>query len=284
MHKDIPTLELCKKSFKRLLLPFFVFILIGLLLDAIIKFTKEPGLLFLTFAKGEMVTILTTSIIWPTAASWFLLSLFVARISFNVLHQKVHALLLVVFFACAAYAIHLFNCRAWGIDIHISSLNTHILFPTFYVGNMCHGISLYSLGNYLKVKQFNNKIFIIAAFFFILKYFIYAGIDFRANTPSGTNFMLAVVYGMSGCIVVNNIFYKIANIEIPFVSYIGRNSMVYYLVHFPVMFTTTSLFWTPFENKELWVRFVVLSLVVTLFLFLADYIFRVKKIRFLIGG
>lgn len=270
-HKDISTCALAKKSSKRLLLPYFSFLVIGFILDGIIKFTKDPGLLFVAFAKEEIATILTSSIVLPTAATWFLLSLFVVRITFNILYIRVHPLFMVVVFASAAYAIHIIN-----------SYKACYLVPN-YLGNMCHGLSLYSLGYYLKEKQYNRKIFITAVLIFIVKFFLPAEIDFRSNLPTG-HFMLAVLYGMSGCVVINYIFRKIAICEIPFVSHFGKDSMIYYLVHYPVIITTTSSFSNSCESMQLWLKFVLLSLIVTFSLILSEYIFRVKKIRFLIGG
>ncbi len=60
--------------------------------------------------------------------------------------------------------------------------------------------------------------------------------------------------------------------------------MVYYLVHFPVMIITIKLFWSPFENYDLWIRFLILSSIVTISLILADMLFRNKKARIIIGG
>ncbi len=284
MHKISTNKDLFKKSAKRLLVPFLVFLFIGLILDGIIKYVTIDDLTVSSFLKEEAKKIITTSVVGPTAASWFLLSLFVARLAFNHLYVYVHPFLITVFFACAAYGIFLMICRGWTLDIHMSDHDAFLKIPTFYIGNMCHGLSVYSLGYYTKEKQFSKVFFFPAFILFVLKYFIPAGIDFRANEPSGVNFMLAVIYGMSGCIVINNLFKRFVNKKIPIVTYIGINSMVYYLVHFPVMIITIKLFWSPFENYDLWIRFLILSSIVTISLILADMLFRNKKARIIIGG
>jgi hypothetical protein len=284
MHKKSTTKELFRKSVKRLLLPYVIFLFIGLLLECVIKFTSIEDLTIPSFLKAEISNFISTSIIWPTAASWFLLSLFVARIAFNCLYTKVHPLLITASFAFAAYGIFLMTNHSWTLGLHMPGHNTVLNIPTFYMGNMCHGLAVYSLGYYIKDRQFNKAIFLFALILFVLKYFIPASIDFRANTPSGVNFMLAVIYGMSGCIVINNIFKRFANKRISIISHIGGNSMVYYLIHYPVMYTTISLFWKPFEDSELWLRFIVLSSIVTISLVFADLLFRCEKLRFIIGG
>lgn len=284
MHKKSTIKELFKKSVKRLLLPFVIFLFIGFVLDCVIKFTNIENLTIPSFIKAEISNLISTCIIWPTGASWFLLSLFVARIAFNFLYTKVHPLLITATFACASYGIFLMINHGWTFGLHMPGHNTFLNIPTFYMGNMCHGLAVYSLGYYIKDRQFNKAIFLFAFILFVLKYFIPASIDFRANNPSGVNFMLAVIYGMSGCIVINNIFKRFANKRIPVITHIGVNSMVYYLIHYPVMYTTISLFWKPFEDSELWLRFIVLSFIVTISLIFADLLFRCKKLRFIIGG
>lgn len=284
MHKDSSTTLIFQKSVKRLLIPFLLFLLLGLLIDGWIQYTKSSDFNALSFMRKEIGTFSTLLILWPTGPSWFLLSLFVARISFNVLYKKIHPLIITIVFACFANIIYIMNSHGWEISIFIPGHHAHLDFPTFYMGNMCHGLSVYSLGYYLKEKQFGRTIFAAALALFILKYIISIGIDFRANEPSGDYFMLSVLSGMSGCIVFNNIFKRIGNIRIPIVTYIGSNSMVYYLVHAPIIYVTTSLFWEPFAKEELWYRFLVLSVIVTIFLAIAEYIFRIKKLRFIIGG
>ena len=44
------------------------------------------------------------------------------------------------------------------------------------------------------------------------------------------------------------------------------------------------LFWSPFENYDLWIRYLILSSIVTISLILADMLFRNKKARIIIGG
>lgn len=89
---------------------------------------------------------------------------------------------------------------------------------------------------------------------------------------------------MSGCIMINNVFKKIINIRIPIISYIGSNSMVCYIVHYPIMYIMISIFGEAFDAIELWLKFLILSLVVTFFFIGTEFLFRIKKLRFIIGG
>ena len=74
------------------------------------------------------------------------------------------------------------------------------------------------------------------------------------------------------------------NRKITLISYIGSNSMVYYLVHYPVMMLIYLLYWERFINKDYWIKFTLLSLIVTFFMVIADIIFRKRKLRFIVGG
>ena len=284
MHKETKLKDIIRKSTKRLLIPYLIFLIIGIMLDILFfKFEHDLPLNTIIFLKGEIVLILSTSTVWPTAAIWFLISLYFTRITFNLLYHKIHPLILTIFFAFASYVIYIIYYNGWSYDIHFVGSNSHIQFPQFYIGNICHGLSLYSLGHYLQDKQFNKKVFIMASILFMMKYFIPAGIDFRANLSSGTHFMLAVLYEMTGCIVINNLFRQFLNHKIIFITHIGSNSMVYYLIHFPVMCTIGRLY-LKYEDYDIWPKFFILSFMVTISLFLAEWIFRHKKFRFIIGG
>lgn len=283
MHKENTSKDIIRKSTKRLLVPYLIFLVIGIMLNILFLKLEHTPLNISQFFKGEIALILSTSTVWPTAAIWFLLSLYFARITFNLLYQKIHPLIISVLFAFASYIVYIIYYHGWSYELHFMGYNSHIQFPQFYIGNICHGLSLYSLGYYLKEKQFNKIVFIIASIMFVIKFFIPAGIDFRANLSSGTNFILAVLYGMAGCIVINNIFRKYLNHKIEYMTYIGSNSMVYYLIHYPVMYTTAN-FYLKYKDFDFWSAFFILSTVVTISIILAEWIFRHKKLQFIVGG
>ena len=108
MHKETSTRKLIEKSTQRLLVPFVIFLFLGLLLDGAVLLVDNPERLnAFQFLRNEFDTFVTTTILWPTAAIWFLLALFVARIGFNALFHRIHPLLISLFFSCTAYLIYL---------------------------------------------------------------------------------------------------------------------------------------------------------------------------------
>lgn len=284
MHKKQPSRIVIQKSVKRLLVPYAIFILLGVLLHGFLGIIKNNHITAIAFIKDELIHYLYTSEIPTVAPIWFLLSLFVVRILFNYLVSKAHPVLITCIFILIAFGLSFL--QKWGLtkEIQIAGFNFHILIP-HYFGNICHGIALYSLGYYLKDKQFQRIVFVLAILLFVLKIIIPAGIDFRANTTWRDSFyLLAVIYEIAGCIVINKIFKRFVDIKIPFVTYVGGNSMVYYLVHYPVMCLTISLFGNTLMDFGWWIRFLIVSSVVTVFLIFAEWLFRNKKLKFIVGA
>ena len=282
VHKIGPFKEIFKKSVKRLFVPYVIFLLVGLLLDGILKFAIDENLTLITFLKGKVHTFAFTAVIRPTGMACFLLSLFIVRLTFNFLISKVHPIFITIFFLFVAYGMYLLQCYAKTYGIHFAGYTLH-KFPV-YLGNICHGISLYSLGYYLKEKQFNRIWLVSALFLYIAHFFIPTGIDFRANYSNSNNYIWSAICGMAGCIVINNLFRRYLNSKVSIFTHIGCNSMVYYLIHYPVMFTTIELFLAPVKDVDFMINFFILSFVVTLFLIVAEYLFRVKRLRFIVGG
>lgn len=283
MHKKTSTREIFRKSFKRLLIPYLIMLILGISIDFIIKYINYKDFHLLDFAKELATEFIANSIVWPTAATWFLLALFFVKITFNIICNKIHPILMILLSAFIAFAIHIMNKNGIGLDLRIPGHDFHLIFPTYYIGAIFHGLSVYSLGFYLREKQFELIIFISATIIVIISSFVPAEMDFRANDTT-SNYLLALIYGMSSCIFINNIFKSYFNIRFSFISYIGANSMIFYLFHFPVMYATVSLFWKPFEQSEQWIQFLILSTIVTISLIIANHIFRTKRLRFVVGG
>ncbi|MGM9733140.1 MAG: acyltransferase family protein [Prevotella sp.] len=283
-HRITSTMYIIKKGFNRLLIPYLFFLVLGVLLDWIIKSEQCPNISLVLFVKYEVGMILKNTIVNSTAASWFLLILYITRVLFNFLNSRIHPLYIAIVSLFSAYALFVMGNHGFGVYVNIKSIDTPIFFPPFYLGTICHGLVLYSFGYYIKEKQFKRNIFILAVLLFIFKFIFPSEIDFRINSTVEGNFLLAVLYGLSGCILINNIFMRYINRKITLISYIGSNSMVYYLVHYPVMMFIYLLYWESFINKDYWLKFTLLLLIVTLFMLIADIIFRNGKLRFIVGG
>lgn len=281
MHKKESTKELFRKSKKRLLVPYLIFLLFGLLLDFIIRFINNENLTVILIKETFFCS--KSAVVASTAASWFLLSLFAVRLLFNYLEKKVSPFILTGGLLFATYGIYLIQCYVGSFHMQYGGYHESYFIPD-WMGNICHGLLLYCLGYYLKEKQFDKVVFIPALLLFVLKFFIPAGINFRYNDAFDGPYLLAVIYGIAGCIVFNNLFKRYVNINIKMFTYMGRNSMLYYLIHYPVMYTTKKLFWFYVEKYDISICYFLLSFVVTAFLILAEFLFRNKRMQFIIGG
>ncbi len=177
----------------------------------------------------------------------------------------------------------------WGVyDLSVShevcfgskSFRVHV---PFYIGNMFHGLAFYTLGAWLKEKQFHRWVLIGAICLFGFKLFFPSSMDFRANDIVGSSYFLCCLYELSGCLVINNVFRKIANRKITLLSHIGRNSMVYYLVHYPLM-SFAFLFLNPFPCATASTRYILMSGILAALLVVFDYVLRIKWLRWIVGG
>lgn len=179
------------------------------------------------------------------------------------------------------YMLSVKNNVSYPLDIGSHHFQLHI---PFYIGNMFHGLAFYALGAWLKEKQFSRIIFVVAIFLCVVKYFFPANMDFRANDTNGSNYFLCVIYELSGCVAINNVFRYIADRKIVLLSHIGKSSMVYYLVHYPFMKIICYFFYAPFAVMPGAQRYVLLSVMLIMALVLSDFLFRKKLMRWMVGG
>lgn len=282
-YKDTDTSLFIKKSFGRLIVPYLLFILIGLCIDAVFSI-RESNFTLLSFCRSEIMCLLRNSILWPTAASWFLLALFVVRISFHFLHKHhIHPLLIAMVSILLAYGIFLLQQVNWAFSVQIANLQLSIEIP-FYMGTIFHGLFLYGLGYYLQKKQFGTVILLFALIIYVLHFYFPISSDFRANEPGGA-YWLFVVSGLAGSILFNNIFSRLLSMRIPHLTYIGENSMVYFLVHFPVLYVMSRLLCGTFYSTLCpFLRFILMSGIITIFLLISDWLFKKKYMRVFVGN
>lgn len=267
-YKYKPTKDMFKKSAKRLLVPYACFCLIGIVIDFTLKYFSNsfPG--FISFIKDEAYTFLTTSIVWSTGASWFLLTLFLVRNVYNYISDKLYSWQIALLCLLASFTLTFVK------DV----------IPC-YISNFFHGMALFSMGNSLKNTRFNKPLLFISICIFTLSFYIPSKIDFRDNSVICGHYLMAVAYEIAGCIIINNFFSQFCNKHVILLTYIGKNSMVFYLVHYPVMYITIHIISQIMNLKDdMVVMFVITVLIVTVSLIVADRIFKHDKLKFVIGG
>ena len=286
MFRNKNVIETIKKSAKRLLVPYLVFMLLGLICEAYFESLGKAPLSIPVFLYYKFWYIVNHSYLESVVPCWFLLSLFIVRVVFQMCIKIRIPPVIVVFvslvtayfvYFCTyqsdcSYLLHWGNGHSW--DLHIP----------FYLGNVSLGLMCYSLGYILREKQYSKCFFGGAVVLFVIKYFVWADFDFRADDSLKYNYFLAVLYGVSGCVLFNNLFRQIANVRIPVLTHIGENSVIYYLVHYPVLYFITQRFYGTVFNLSPEIRFVIFSLFLIIVLWISGIVFRNKRISFLFGA
>ena len=150
---------------------------------------------------------------------WFLLSLFIVQLLYALLCRRLRdgwICLLGFVVACLTYHFGLTKPQ--------------------YIGNVGLGLLAYSMGHLLKDNQYKLFFFVAAVVVYTVTYvFQYpAFIDVFPNTLSSGCYPLAVLFGLSGCVVANNIFKRFP-LRARLLEYVGSRSMKYYVTHWILM-------------------------------------------------
>ena len=89
MYKDVQLRKMVGASSKRLLFPYAIFTVLGLVIMALEEYVVNGNNpVTLGFLKNEVLLFFNWSTLFPTMACWFLLSLFVVRILFALAYKK----------------------------------------------------------------------------------------------------------------------------------------------------------------------------------------------------
>lgn len=259
--------DLCKTSAKRLLVPYACFCLLGIAIDFAFKYFSNSFTGILSFAKDETYVFLMTAIVWPTGASWFLLTLFLVRNLYNYLYGRIPIWLIALTFLMLSFLLTFANNAV-----------------PCYIGNIFHGMTLFCMGDLMRKTQFDKYVLFTSVCIFTFSLYFPSKIDFRDNSMMCGYFPMAVAYEIAGCIIVNNIFSRFFNKRIALLTYIGKNSMVFYLIHYPVMYVTIHCLSHVFNINDMKLMFMTTSLIVTASMIVADMVFRHDRLKFIVGG
>lgn len=212
---------------KKLLVPFVVFSFLGYCLN-VFNLLTSGDTNWVHYALTPVKELVLGGSIAGNDVLWFLTSLFMVQIIFNELKTRnVKSWLIVIVAISIAVVCHMFD----------------ITKPA-YLANVSMGIALYSLGYMLRDIQYAKKVFGVAFATFIAIMLIEPShIDLRTNTLNENGYyILALLFSICGCITVNNIFKHIQHL--PVLTYIGKNSMDFYVMHMLVLGVITILPWS----------------------------------------
>lgn len=224
-----PTLPYIKDRTRRLLVPYITCGMIGValfwffmpLLDS--KFSTNP-------IKFLWVHIWRVSDFYGNAPMWFLLSFYVTYIFVHFIEKNKYLRLTTISFPLIGYVLY-----TWGNPLWLNLNNVFMGVFFFYLGHYWH---------LLVARLGRRRMLILSAALvamFAIGNTLWHGVytmhsnDFTGN-PWGAVFnTVLIVCGLSGLLI------SLQMPRIPFVNFIGEHSMVYFVLHFPILFFVKNL-------------------------------------------
>lgn len=225
--KFTPAYATIRSSYKRLLVPWIVFGLLGLAIISLIAIRQIGGIAHLPEWILEIIVI---EMAMPgNPALWFLISLFACRLIASIIPitRMPWALITAVIGVSAGLIFYIFPVELWG---------KAMLFPNIFMG-----IFFYSFGYIFRTLQYDIRIAIIAvATLIILTLFDSHNVDMRTNGTlyySPLSYSIYYPRALCGILIINYLINLLPSsyLQKSIVSYIGRNSMAFYVIHMPVM-------------------------------------------------
>lgn len=223
--------ELIYGGAKKLLVPFLIFSLFGHILNCIHLFLVSDRN-WMHYILSPIKSILVEGSLEGNYPLWFLPSLFFCQLFCNVMiKNKVKELYIIILMLFLAYC-----CYYWGFTYPL------------YISNISLGIVFYLLGYKLKSIQYRKNVyfFSVALYLFIFC-FRYSAIDVRTNLLNSNGiYWCAILYALAGCVVIDNLF-CIQKFHLKWLTYIGRNSMIFYVLHWMILILCS--FFLPESGK-----------------------------------
>lgn len=216
-----------KTSAKRLLLPWLIFGLFGLAVFylTIVRHPHDS----IKFICDSIRTVVIELAMPGNLALWFLMSLFVCRIFTSAIKisttKHAHAMAIIGFLL--AFLLYKYPPELYGFTM---------VFPDIFMA-----LFFYAAGYIFRYKQYDKRIAIVAVVILAgLSVLDHSILDMRTNGVKSLPVTYVLFYprALCGIIVFNYIIANLlpqAYLSKSILSYIGRNSMGYYVLHMPLI-------------------------------------------------
>lgn len=221
--------ECVKKDFMRLIVPFVVFTAIGTLFDYINEFLTTDREWWKILGSPVKQVIIGGSAS-GNLALWFLLSLFWTRFAFRLIPEKA-ALYVVLVAAVGGAALSYLDIRL--------PLSLSTVFPGFVFLMLGYYSSPYIIGGKLIKLNGGGYKTAIVIIYIIITIWLHPGCDMRTN-HTGSNYMVWLVGAWIGCLSMVVLFNSVLG-RISLLAYIGRNSMLFYVIHWLPLFVSQKI-------------------------------------------
>lgn len=215
--------ELFHKGIKKLMVPYVSFFILAIPLF-FMELLLRHDFNWMHYVLSPFKALLLQQALDTNSPIWFLLSLFVVQILYNFLNIKLggdrfYLALCLLIALFVAYALNFF---------HISK--------PFVLANVCTGLFFYGMGDLLKLMDSLSFWFgwIVFGLVYSCFFVIYPSqLSMYMNQLIEGNYLLWAVMSLLGICCMNggvkHIKFKI------FLSSVGKNSMSYYLLHYPIL-------------------------------------------------
>jgi len=216
---DKKTNVIAVSGFKRLMIPYIVFSLIGHCLWCV-HLTLTDDFSLRTVLLFPLLEVLKYGAVKGNLALWFLLSLFCVRVLFSVIVKKVNSIVVFIVFAIISTILNV-------LDLTIPD----------YCENIPAGLMFFSAGFVMKERQYHKKV-ILACILIYLSMFLFGWslVDMRGNCLARGCYVHWIFTSIAGIILFTNILKRTENLAaFRLLSYLGKNSIHYYVTHWMVL-------------------------------------------------
>lgn len=217
--------ELIKKDYSKLIRTFIIWSIIGYVFYLLWHGFRLHDLSFRIALYCPIRSFILGGSVPINTALWFLPVLFLVRQIANYGISKMHPLWMVL-------------C---GLILTAITLTIRSRFFPFWLSSTCWGLFFFCSGYYLKDKAEKWWVILIAAIVFIGSFFTAIPSVYSDNSPQWHNFILWLPACVCSSITYNNICRWLEKgIDcvchgkwfFPIFSYVGKNSMTYYVGHY----------------------------------------------------
>lgn len=257
------------KQAKKLLYPFVAFTLIGHLLHCARLWVEFHDQNITDYLVVPFISILLRGSANGNFALWFLPSLFCAKVIFPYLCKKCNNIWIWAGGAVLiTFLVSYINALDWlpklpGME--------HVTLP-IWMANIPLGIFFYALGYKLKERQYES-IYVFLAISVLVISFLLPHVSYTFRTVQGSgNFLQWIIVSLAAIILFNNFFRRVP-FQWRLLQQVGRDSMMWYVWHWPLLTLSRLLFFSLLGIPEGW----LLRIIQTLSVFFA--ILLIKEFR-----
>lgn len=268
-HKPVkPGKTLVIKWLKRLIVPFVVCALFGLMLEFVCEWIVAGNCDFAVFYGGLSQT-LRIGAPWWNIPVWFLLTLFVVKL-LTARFDGRHTLIWV----SAALSI----AAAHTYLVTMESFN--------YIGNTALAVVFYILGfksRSIRLDESRLAVGLLAALFATLFVFFPAIIDIFHNKATYGNYFVGILFSVVGILLTNLLFEKYKYLHIRLFVFAGQNAMLLLVFHVPFYLAFCRLLGGGMLN-DVAVNWLGAAFPLGCCAMISILLDRNKKLRWIIGG